>query len=277
MPRACDSCSIRKIKCNGRSPCDACLVSSLPCLNLRRLKKSGPKGPRKRTKEAILQIQQTSQDSDGSQCVLGVLRPSTPRASSGDVRSGMSSPDSSPPTRRIPIATFTYYLNTYQNQLYFIWPIVNWRALLIRLGDADDTVAYALAASICAATMAQLHLDEDLDGHSYQSMACEAESAQFLLDYPKHQMIDGLLTYFFLHVFYSNIGKFTKSTLRLRDAITYAHLMELHQDSFYVNLCPDVTQYHLRIAWILFITDRSASDSAQFYLANIEQGSLTST
>ncbi|KAK7229856.1 hypothetical protein V2G26_002026 [Clonostachys chloroleuca] len=251
MPRACDSCSVRKIKCNGRTPCQACVASSLPCSRLRARKKSGPKGPRKRTKEAIIEIQQTQRQGQNEQ---------QPRDSSlgGPVStltslSGHST--SSPagesennaldrrnighqPGRRISLSSFSRYLTIYHS-------------------DADDKVAYALAASICAATMAQLHLVDENEGCLYQSMIYEAEKTRFMLDYSKYQTTDALLTSFFLHVLYSNIGNITKSTLLLREAITYAHIMGIHQDIFYSDLHPDIAQHHLHIAWILFITDRA--------------------
>jgi hypothetical protein len=45
--------------------------------------------------------------------------------------------------------------------------------------------------------------------------------------------------------------------LLLREAIAYAHILGLHQDLFYADLDTETSQYYLRIAWILFITDRS--------------------
>ncbi|KAM5376741.1 hypothetical protein ACJZ2D_005364 [Fusarium nematophilum] len=272
MPRACDSCSIRKIKCNGKSPCQACLATDSPCSHLRRRKKPGPKGPRKRTKEAILQIQQAleqAQTQEGHESRSEIGTASTPRASSSSPNSQSDlvmpchhSENLAPhqPNGRVPLSTFQFYLNIYQSHLHVVWPIIDWEALLVRLIDVDDLAAYALAASVCAATMAQLRLSVvNTDGYSRQSMAYEAEKTRFMLDYPKHQTIDALLTCFFLHVFYSNKGKTTKSTLLLREAITYAHILGLHQDEFYIDSPPDATQYHLRIAWILFITDRAHS------------------
>ncbi|KAL5591689.1 hypothetical protein FOVSG1_010578 [Fusarium oxysporum f. sp. vasinfectum] len=131
--------------------------------------------------------------------------------------------------------------------------------LLTRLRNPDNKIAYALAASICSATRAQLRLSNDDAGPSTYKMAYEAEQSRLMLDYSKHQIIDGLLTCFFLHVFYSNTGRITKSTLLLREAIAYAHILGLHQDLFYTDLDHDTIQYHLRIAWILFITDRAHS------------------
>ncbi|KAL5586410.1 hypothetical protein FOBRF1_016280 [Fusarium oxysporum] len=139
--------------------------------------------------------------------------------------------------------------------LYFLPMMI----LLTRLRNPDNKIAYALAASICSATRAQLRLSNDDAGPSTYKMAYEAEQSRLMLDYSKHQIIDGLLTCFFLHVFYSNTGRITKSTLLLREAIAYAHILGLHQDLFYTDLDHDTIQYHLRIAWILFITDRAHS------------------
>ncbi|KAL7756159.1 hypothetical protein ACKLNR_013152 [Fusarium oxysporum f. sp. zingiberi] len=160
---------------------------------------------------------------------------------------------------RIPRSSFSYYLNIYHDCLYVVWPVIDHEVLLTRLHNPDNKIAYALAASICSATRAQLRLSNDDAGPSTYKMAYEAEQSRLMLDYSKHQIIDGLLTCFFLHVFYSNTGRITKSTLLLREAIAYAHILGLHQDLFYTDLDHDTIQYHLRIAWILFITDRAHS------------------
>ncbi|KAF4970353.1 hypothetical protein FSARC_2609 [Fusarium sarcochroum] len=280
MGLACDPCSIRKIKCRGGSPCEQCLATSLPCSYNRKRKKSGPKGPRKRTKEAIQQAQQSSrrtrQAKNNETEAATEFPPSVPHIQghsparmdgspssqgSGNIPDRHSSQDIVPaqPDDQIPISPFSYYLNIYNDCLYVVWPVIDHEMLLTRLRDADNKIAYALAASICSATIAQLRLSDDETGQPSFSMACESEKTRLMLDYPKHQIVDALLTSFFLHVFYSNSGKITKSTLLLRESIAYAHILGLHQDLFYTDLDSDTSQYHLRIAWILFITDRAHS------------------
>ncbi|KAF5555894.1 sucrose utilization SUC1 [Fusarium mexicanum] len=236
-------------------------------------KKSGPKGPRKRTKEAILQAQRSTQhtrtDTDGeiqAQDLTGAPSSTQHNGSSNSSPSGGSqSPQSMQDMTivsydaRIPMSSFSYYLNIYHDCLYVVWPVIDHQVLLTRLGNPDNKIAYALAASICSATRAQLRLSNDDLGPSTYQMAYEAEQSRLMLDYSKRQIIDGLLTCFFLHVFYSNTGRITKSTLLLREAIAYAHILGLHQDLFYTDLNHDMVQYHLRIAWILFITDRAHS------------------
>ncbi|KAF4454290.1 hypothetical protein F53441_3164 [Fusarium austroafricanum] len=237
-------------------------------------KKSGPKGPRKRTKEAILQAQRSSKHtrngSNGSNAEAELQLPipqfqGDPPAQLHASPNSLGSPlnhldiGSAQHDNRIPISSFSYYLNIYNDCLYVVWPVIDHETLLVRLHDPDNKIAYALAASICSATRAQLRLSSGGAGPSTYQMACEAEQTRLMLDYPKQHIIEGLLTCFFLHVFYSNTCRITKSTLLLREAIAYAHILGLHQDLFYADLDHDTTQYHLRIAWILFITDRAHS------------------
>ncbi|KAK6340002.1 hypothetical protein TWF730_001778 [Orbilia blumenaviensis] len=71
MPkRACDGCSIRKIRCDGVQPCRACSKAGLPCTFLKALRKGGPRKPTARTIEAIKRTQEEytrDLDSDGLQ------------------------------------------------------------------------------------------------------------------------------------------------------------------------------------------------------------------
>lgn len=280
MGFACDPCSIRKIKCHEGLPCQQCSAASLSCTYDRKRKKSGPKGPRKRTKEAIKQTQHqqsgkrtrqettdsepdvadaiaTSSSLDQTRAHSKTCDPSNSR--DGDRSNSPPSIVSPQPDDRVSLSSLTYYLNIYNSCLYVVWPIVDHQKLVQRLHQGDNKIAYALATSICSATIAQLQLPPDEHGNSSHSMAYEAEKTRLMLDYPKHQTVDALLTCFFLHAFYANTGKITKSTLLLREAIAHAHILGLHQDLFYTELDAETIQYHLRIAWVLFITDRAHS------------------
>ncbi|GKU22734.1 sucrose utilization protein suc1 [Fusarium langsethiae] len=277
MSLACDPCYIRKVKCQQGSPCQQCTTASLSCSYDRERKKSGPKGPRKRTKEAIEQAQQSSKRtrqriSDNKPNLATEIATSSSlvqsthsetygasNSQSGNGSNGSPSILAAQLNDRIPLSSLTYCLNIYSSCLYVIWPVVDHEKLLLRLHHVHDKTAYALAASICSATLAQLQLSPNEHGNSSHSTALEAEKARFMLDYPKHQTIDALLTCFFLHVYYANTGKITKSTLLLREAIAHAHILGLHQELFYTDLDAEKSQYYLRIAWVLFITDRAHS------------------
>lgn len=75
--RACDVCSIRKIKCDNARPCQHCVNNNLECTELRQRKKSGPKSLRQKTMDLIrsLELLLSSQEdlSNGFEPDLGVL------------------------------------------------------------------------------------------------------------------------------------------------------------------------------------------------------------
>lgn len=271
MPKACDSCSVRKIKCSG-SPCDACREAGVACSSIRAFKKPGPKGPRSRTRQAIRNLQSSSDH--GSSQLSNPLAQSTsqhPHGHAYDHPSYLGSQSGSTwnndqqspqharsraSARSIALHEFHTYLRHFTDRLSFIWPVLDVNQLLARLHDQTDHVSYALATAICGATIAQLQIATHEHRHLPLSMAHDAERTRFLLDYHNSQLVDALLTCFFLHVLYSNIGKSTKALVCLREAITYAHILGIHQDAFYADLSDDSAQSHLRIAWILFITDK---------------------
>lgn len=261
MPRACDSCAVRKIKCNGRSPCSACLASSTLCSRVRQVAKPGPKGPRKRTEEAIRRIQKQQFRQD----VVSPVRSESSAPSHSSDNLETSAPFLSPPYSplnpvEIPMAILEEYLHIFSTRLYAIWPVIDADSLRVRLHNPGDVTAYSLVTSMCAATIAQLHLTPPTLPTSTKPlnvlMALASEQARFDIDPQDDQVIDTLLTCFFLHVFYTNTGRLQKSTVLLRETITYAHFLGLEKDDTYAQLPPDRVQPNLRIAWILFITDR---------------------
>jgi len=143
--------------------------------------------------------------------------------------------------------------------MYPVWPVVDKDVLLDRLLDADDMLAYALAAVVCAATILQLQLSTETgleDDMTPSSMVVEVEAIRAILDYQENPSTDVLLMSFFLHICYLLAGKQFKSTLHLRESIAFAHLLGLHQQGHYIDLPVDLAQYHLRIFWLLFITER---------------------
>lgn len=270
MPRACDSCAVRKIKCSG-SPCNACRDAGVACSSIRSVKKPGPKGPRTRTRQAIRSLQSASEHGTGhafsqpeqwashdspAQSQSDASYPDSPHRSTWNAGHQPQYITSFAPGRSISLEECRIYLYRFRDRLSFIWPVLDINQLLERLQDQTDHVSYALATAICGATIAQLQIDTHVHRHLPLSLAHEAERTRFLLDYPSSHLVDALLTCFFLHVLYSNIGKSTKALLALREAITYAHILGIHQDGFYADLSGDSTQSHLRIAWILFITDK---------------------
>ena len=80
-------------------------------------------------------------------------------------------------TPRISISLIPPYLDIYQSRGYAIWPVVDTESLLARLITyQDDMEAYALATSLCAATVTQFQIDED---ESLVAGYCQASSRLF--------------------------------------------------------------------------------------------------
>ncbi|KAF2736125.1 hypothetical protein EJ04DRAFT_575594 [Polyplosphaeria fusca] len=287
--RACDPCSVRKVRCDGNQPCSRCAAASWECTYLKTHGKSGPKGPRRTTEAAIRRLQErnrpdTARARSESDTSLEDGSPSTIDYPLLDDLSQVRSPDIDSigwpdtvlsPTfpeqrqepQRISIACLSQYLEVYQNRGYPIWPVVDTETLIARLlTHQEDMEAYGLAAAICAATLGQFQIDAEpkspVEGHYRVSCALfesEAKRSREATDHLENVTISSLLTSFFLHVFSADTGRMTASTVLLGEAITKAHILGLHRVPHYTPLDIEQQQHHLRIYWLLFITERAHS------------------
>lgn len=130
--RPCDSCSIRKVKCDLQVPCSRCVTHNLECTNKRIRKKCGPKKIHEKTREAIKNLneseniftQQLQTDHFIPAFALDKLLPS---------------------------------LNCYQTWYYGIWPVVSIAEITARVAQ-NDVSAYSLACAISAAILNKCHL-----------------------------------------------------------------------------------------------------------------------
>lgn len=238
--RACDGCAARKTKCDRRSPCRRCTALGVACTALRECVKPGPKGPwAERKRQARLQRSPLPWATDNPAAgILPALQPI--------VRRGVSTPK-----RR-------GYLDVYQRELYYLWPVIDVEDLGSRLADAG---AYALCTALGAVTLSRVvHpslIGEELDPRAESDkLVTESEKARAQVLYQENPSTDILLSSFFLHVHCSNRGQICKATLLLREAITFAQLLGFDQVKHYANLPKSEAQLHLRIAWLLFITER---------------------
>jgi hypothetical protein len=258
----------------------------MECTRVRKRGKSGPKGVRKQTLDRLKRVRgQTvarseSEQSNGlehhsNETGLDDLRgtPTTTDHSSytlldvnftnitGDQLPASDTRQTSSWPFRINPALLEPYLDIYHYKLFPVWPIVNKDLLVAKLHAAEpDVCAYMLASSVCAATMVQLQLSafgpcEDVLDPS--AMLAEIEDLRRRYDYRESPSIDFLATSFFIHVAYTNLGRLTTSTLLLREAVTIAYILNLHRPSHYDEITAMERESHLRMFWILFITERA--------------------
>lgn len=246
---------MRRVKCDGKNPCRTCVNREQPCTYLKIRKRRGPKGPRKSANTKVHAMQKN----------LGTIVSSS-RASSlpSDEPAAFCSPVSVSSCRRIPLATYCTYIDIFQTRLYTVWPIVSANSLKATLTESDDTKpeAYALAAALCAATLAQLRLPAHSEQIGQPSQATSGDFVRECLrfrarfDYQESSNLDSLLTSLFLHMYYANVDRIRLATFALRDAITYAHILNLGHRQTLDSLPPEQRQLRLRIYWILLVTER---------------------
>jgi hypothetical protein len=282
--RACDPCSVRKVRCDGNTPCSRCAAASWECTYLKTHGKSGPKGPRRTTEAAIRRLQQrsarpnTELSRSDSESSYGDVSPTTidfplldPLPPNPNLE-GYGWPEVLSPTfsntrkepQRISTSCISQYLEVYQARGYAIWPVVDTESLIARLlTDPEDMEAYGLASAVCAATVSQFQIEAEpgspVEGHyRVSSKLFETESirARTAFDHMEQVTISSLLSSFFLHVYSANIGRMNASTVYLGEAITKAHIIGLHRAAFYQSMELEEKQHKLRMYWLLFITQR---------------------
>jgi hypothetical protein len=243
--RACDPCASRKIRCDRGSPCQRCGKLGLRCATSRALLKPGPKGPwaERRRQVQMQNVSSNLKSLDSLSC--------DPEDSSAPL-----------PGRHVSTVLLQHYLDVYHQKLFPIWPVVDRDVMTQRLQDANDLEAYALATALSAVVIVQLQLAPpkgdkilSIDGQS-ERIAAECEKTRATLQYQKNPTIELLLSSFFLHVFTANRGHLCKSTVLLREAITIAQFLGLIHGKHYHTLPKFEAQLHLRIIWLLFITER---------------------
>ncbi|KIW67923.1 hypothetical protein PV04_03902 [Phialophora macrospora] len=69
--------------------------------------------------------------------------------------------------------------------------------------------------------------------------------------------MSSLLTSFFLHIYFANADKLRTAGFFLRESLTYAHGLKLHQPGSYAGFNYRDRQIRLRVFWILFVSERT--------------------
>lgn len=256
--RACDPCATRKIKCDRGTPCRRCHTLNISCTTSRTQSKPGPKGPWAE-KRRLARLRQNSLQHPAANL------PETPRfvpaISEQQQHDCVESLPAVQFTPSLPVSLIQQYLDAYHERLYPVWPVVDRDDMISRLQNADDIDAYALCTALTAVVLAHLTFnpaDVSQTSHSlnYTSIAGESERARASLRYHEKPSLELLLSSFFLHIFYANCGQVCRATVLIREAITLAQFLELDQAKHYTQLSRKQAQLHLRIIWILSITER---------------------
>ncbi|KAF4980245.1 hypothetical protein FZEAL_3704 [Fusarium zealandicum] len=259
----CDGCTLRRVKCDETRPCHECRIRGIECTILRVRRKRGPKGgPRSSTKARVEEFQKNIKDT----CDQGSSTRGFDNIEASHHDEGFSQTLATTlqlPSYRLPLQDYQRFLGIFKVQAYSIWPVVDCDDLLARITQKDkDLEARALAASLCAATIAQLRLPEHAKPRNTTSslqFSVDCLQLRDLYDYRETFTIASVLIPFFLHVYYANADKLRTAGLFLRESITYVQLLGLGQPDLYTHLDKREKSLRLRVYWLLFISERTYS------------------
>lgn len=141
----------------------------------------------------------------------------------------------------IPKTVLASVIRLYQQYSYGVWPVVNAKALLGRLEDiypervdsnAENT--FCLIMALCAATMAQLHLDPLVDASravdsTTMVQACLRLRASYN-SYGTNLDLRSVLVSFFLHVYHAKVNQRTSAMMFIQEAMAGARILRLNDE-----------------------------------------------
>ncbi|KIW08889.1 uncharacterized protein PV09_00811 [Verruconis gallopava] len=258
VKRACDSCHRRKVKCigEGTNPCKNCMSARLNCTYNAIPQKKGPKGSRAKVLSEIRETQRQSQLSAG-QYEYGISRSISPAALSRTP--GLVTPE-------IVNACVDYFFSN----LYPTLPILHHRKVqqtVMAMGHSIE--AYCKMVSLCAYTLFQPNMvlpshvrsNDELGQISNIALARlyldEAIRVRKGYEFSEDPTIIAVYTSFFIFSCYFCLDRQNAAWVYLRQAMTLAHVMGMHDESSYKNEDFIDSSRKRRFFWVLFMTERA--------------------
>ncbi|KAI1861816.1 hypothetical protein JX265_009319 [Neoarthrinium moseri] len=282
----CDHCRKRRIRCDGQFPCQQCAGAALTCKRDHVPKKRGPKRGHGRVINEL-----RAQEMKGPR---GLESASGSDVDTDQFNSAPTSAAPSPPAQPfIPWATVTpdprhvpepksaftsdayqprtrdyLYLiprcvELYYEHIYPIMPLLYMptiRNTITRpMVPSEKNLIYALSA-LTAFHMAGKSL-------SAAAQPCWDEVGRFFLDecisirqrydFLEDTSLYAVISSFWLSTSFFEINQSRKSWFYLREALTLAIDLRLHDDAANFGLPPEEVLCRQRVFWILFVTERS--------------------
>ncbi|KAK4944326.1 hypothetical protein LTR10_016212 [Elasticomyces elasticus] len=240
----------------SEQPCANCAQTDLQCTYLAIPQKKGPKGSRAKV---ISQIRDTQQHATPSQ------------SSQFDFNSPPTSPYSRNPAL-LSKQTIETCVDFYFTNMYTTAWIMNRESLIDSIGSqiATDAELYCLTASLCAFVMVQPGTNLAVGpGSHYQGEPPQNRYgyAQMLLDdivrvrksfdYIESPSLDTVQTSFFLFSCYFTLERQNLCWFHLREAVTLAQIMGMHEESSYAAADSVDNVYKRRTYWLLLVTERA--------------------
>jgi hypothetical protein len=152
----------------------------------------------------------------------------------------------------------------YRDASFSVWPVVNAEALLSRLenrpSETLDRRTYALAAALCAATMAQLQMVpvEDADGPVDSTvLAGESMRVREASNYRENLDASSVLVSFFLHVYHAKINRRNAAMMFIQEALSGARILRLDETVDGDEACGDDVIVNKEVLFtLLWVSER---------------------
>ncbi|KAF2095541.1 hypothetical protein NA57DRAFT_13197, partial [Rhizodiscina lignyota] len=257
VKRACDSCHRRKVKCigEGLKPCKNCISAGLTCTYNAIPQKKGPKGSRAKVLSELRENQRQSQlvpssyDRGFGARAVSPARAKTPGLLTTDV---------------IEVCVDYYFATVYSTR-----PILHQQGIQSTIMHMEQSVeAYCQLAALCAFVLLQPHmvLPPDVAARNESGATSNLQLAIMLLeeairvrrnyDFIENPTLLSVYTSFFIFECYFFLDKQNAAWVYLRQAMTLAHIMGMHDEETYKTGDMIETSRKRRLFWLLFITER---------------------
>lgn len=241
IPKACDACRRRKVKCNGQQPCSGCMSAKLQCAYDSPRKQGGNRGAR----ATVLNELRAGQ----SQHTAAV---SPTSASSESVHSPLTTPYN-------PEASFIQVcIDAYIYRIQLVVPILSRHALETEIQLAKTSLAsrqFILAFCAYVANFGNA-LEDMPSGHLGSSKAIlgpQSLNNALLVQDPTrvtNPTPRSMLVSFFLYGAYAGLGNYQQGWFYLREATTLFTVLKRQGVDWYDERTDSCT------FWILLISER---------------------
>ncbi|KAJ4404437.1 hypothetical protein N0V82_010500 [Gnomoniopsis sp. IMI 355080] len=163
-----------------------------------------------------------------------------------------------PHLQLIPKCVDLYYEHIYPIMPLLYMPAI--RTMIARPMTAPEkNLIYALCALVCMHMSGKsLHVDGPASWEGAgRFFLDECVSNRQAYDFMEDPSLSAVISSFWLSTSFFEINQNRKSWLYLREALTLAQDMGLHDDAAYVGLPPEEALCRQRLFWQLFVTERS--------------------
>ena len=247
------------MRCNGYShPCQNCTQASLACTYNKPPQKKGPKGSRAKV---ISELRKT-QEHD-------LTRPPSSSKDGGD---SLDAPLGSPvPTRTpglLPADTVRSCVSYFFENFYPTMPILDQGRIEQTMKEIDTkTEAYCLIGSLCSFVVIQPDFHVQTAGDRPRTTSVRRVFAQGLrlveetlrvwngYDHKDSPTLTDVLIAFFLSAAYFGLEKANAAWIHLREAITLAQLLGMHDEATYKRGDAD-GDIRRHLFWLLYVSER---------------------